>query len=238
MTVHVREVGYSHEGTPLSGVLTLDGDAPVRRPAVLVLHGMEGRSQAQTEFAARLTRWGYAGFAADLFGIGDAGDAARGEPLMNAFLHDRARLLRRMRHLLDVLKEQPEVDPERVAAIGFCFGGLCVLDLARGGASLRAVASFHGVLTPPEQAERPEIRARIAVFHGWDDPYAPPADVLGLARELTERGCDWQLHAYGHAMHSFMAPAADAPEAGIAYDEKAARRAWETCGSFLAESFA
>ncbi|GAA4060561.1 dienelactone hydrolase family protein [Actinomadura miaoliensis] len=238
MTVQERAVGYEHEGVALQGVLSVAADAAGKRPAVLVFHGMEGRSPVQVQFANRLTEWGYAGFSVDLFGNGEDGDVERGEQSMTEMMADRDLLRRRVLHVLDLVRALPEVDPDRVAAVGFCFGGLCVLDLARSGAELRGVASFHGVLTPPAGATPNEIRCKVIVFHGWDDPFAPPQDVVNLGRELSEAGADWQVHAYGDTMHSFMAPAADRPEAGIAYNATAARRAWSSLGSFLDEAFA
>jgi dienelactone hydrolase len=160
---------------------------------------------------------------------------------MNRFLHDRRALRRRLQQLVDVVANLHGTDPDLVAALGFCFGGLCVLDLARIGAPVRAVASFHGVLTGPEQDDEPPgdpLAAKVIVFHGWDDPFAPPEGVTALGRELTGRGVDWQLHAYGLTMHSFMATAANNPEAGILYNETSARRAWRVFEDFLAEAFA
>jgi dienelactone hydrolase len=236
MTVEERRVGYEHDGVTLEGVLAVDAAVSGPRPAVLVCHGMEGRSDAQVRFARRLTEWGYAGFAVDLFGID--GDLARGEELMMEMLRDRDLPRRRILHVLDLVRDLPEVDAGRVAAAGFCFGGLCVLDLARSGADVRGVASFHGVLTPPEGAVPSEIGAKVIVFHGWDDPFAPPEDVVALGKELTEAGADWQLHAYGGTMHAFMAAAANSPESGILYNAVSAGRAWASLGPFLAESFA
>jgi dienelactone hydrolase len=159
---------------------------------------------------------------------------------MGAFLDDRNTLRDRIIGVVDVIRDMPDVESGAMAAIGFCFGGLCVLDAARHGVGLRAVGAFHGLLTAlPESPESPDepIEARIAVYHGWDDPYALPADVLALAAELTGRRADWQLHAYGHAMHAFMAPFANAPERGIQYDERTARRAWSSLVDLLAETF-
>jgi dienelactone hydrolase len=124
-----------------------------------------------------------------------------------------------------------------MAAIGFCFGGLCMLDLARHGTHLKAVGSFHGILTPPPVTTDAPIDTRIAVYHGWDDPFAPPADVVALGAELTSRHADWQLHAYGNAMHAFMAPFANDPERGILYDATTARRAWAGLVDLLGETF-
>lgn len=227
-----RRVAYEHDGAALEGVLAVESDGP--RPTVLVCHGMEGRSEAQVDFARSLAGWGYAGFAADLFGPLPSPD--RGGELMAAYMADRAALRERLLRVLSVARSLPEVDETRVAAIGFCFGGLCVLDLARGGADVRGVASFHGVLTPPPVTA--SITAKVIVFHGWDDPYAPPEDVTALGRELTGAGADWQIHAYGNTMHSFMATTADNPAGGVQYNEVSARRAWNSLRTFLAESFA
>ncbi|MFS0897989.1 dienelactone hydrolase family protein [Mycolicibacterium litorale] len=210
------------------------------RPApatVLVFHGMEGRSDAQLAIAERLTGWGCQAIAVDLFGEAvSAGGAQRCADEMTAFLGDRSALAERLSAVLTALTEVPEVDAGAVAAIGFCFGGLCVLDLARAGHPLRAVTSFHGLLTPPDWSVDGVIPARVAVHHGWDDPLAPPHDVVALGAELTARGADWQLHAYGGAMHAFMAPFAAQPERGIQYHPVVAERAWRSLGDFLREA--
>ena len=136
-----------------------------------------------------------------------------------------------------VVQTLPEVDPKRVAAIGFCFGGLCVLDLARSGLEIRAVASFHGLFGKADGLPTAPIKARVIAFHGWDDPMVPPSDVVALSTELTEAEAGWQIHAYGHTMHGFMAEGANRPEAGIQYNARSARRAWESLVAFLAEAF-
>lgn len=207
-------------------------------PTVLVFHGMEGRSEAQVEFCVRLAEEGYRAVAVDLFGREvSGGDMAAGAPVMAALLQDRKSLRDRLFGVIDVVAALPAVDPDAMAAIGFCFGGLCVLDLARHGAQLAAVGSFHGVLTAPPDTPDTPIATKVGVYHGWEDPFAPPSDVLALASELTARGADWQLHAYGHAMHAFMATFAADPERGIMYDETTARRAWTSLLGLLAETF-
>lgn len=209
------------------------------RPGVLVIHGWEGRSEGQEAFARRLAELGYAAFCVDLYGKGRRGTTPQEcEALMTPLMQDRATLRRRLLHGVETAAAQPEIDADRLAAIGFCFGGLCVLDLARAGAPLRAVGAFHGLFTPPGLPTVAPIRAKVAAFHGWDDPMVPPADVVALGQELTEAGADWQLHAYGSTMHAFMAPGANAPEMGIQYNERSATRAWETLKDFLAEALA
>jgi dienelactone hydrolase len=227
---------YEHAGLDFSGVL-VSGERP-NAPTVLVFHGIEGRSDAQVEFCHRLADLGYEAVAVDLFGRAatEAGPDACAAA-MDAFLEDRSALRDRIIGVVDTIRGLQAIDDGALAAIGFCFGGLCVLDAARHGVQLRAVGAFHGLLTPlPESSDAP-IHPKIAVYHGWADPLAPPADVVSLATELTERGADWQLHAYGHAMHAFMATFANAPERGIQYDEKTSRRAWASLVDLLAETF-
>jgi dienelactone hydrolase len=227
---------YTLDGLEFDGVL-LDRTHP-GAPTVLVFHGMEGRSDAQVEFCRRLAALGYRAVAVDVFGrdVTTAGPDACAAA-MDGFLKDRNALRDRIIGVAEAVRRLPDVDDAAVAAIGFCFGGLCVLDAARHGVGLRAVGAFHGLLTALPEALDAPIDTKIAVYHGWDDPYAPPADVVALAAELTERGADWQVHAYGHAVHAFMAPFANAPERGIQYDETTATRAWSSLVDFLRETF-
>ena len=166
--------------------------------------------------ACSLAKLGYIGFACDLFGKGIRG-AVTGDnsALIAPFLRDRAMLRMRLIGTVEVVRSLPEVDPSKVAAVGFCFGGLCVLDLARAGVDVQAVASFHGLFSKPEGLTTAPIQAKVIAFHGWDDPMVPPAEVVALGEELTEAGADWQIHAYGGTMHAFMAVGANRPEAGI-----------------------
>ena len=215
-------------------------DAGGRRPAVLIAHQWSGQSDAERATAERLAGLGYVGFAIDVYGKG-----RRGEPggdhghLMNPFLADRAKLRVRLVAAVEAARSHAAVDPERIAVIGFCFGGLCAIDLARANApGLRGAVSFHGLFSAPNLGPQPEIKPSILVLHGWDDPMAPPKDVLALTEELTAAKADWQLHGYGNAMHAFTNPAANMPERGLAYNEKAARRSWASAEAFLAEVLA
>src|SRR5690606_13538343 len=152
---------------------------------------------------------------------------------------DRAMLRRRMLAAYGAARSHPRVDPERVAAIGFCFGGLCVLDLARSvPPDLRAVASLHGLFHPPKLGAQPPITAKILILHGFDDPMAPPDALVAIGRELTEANADWQIHAYGRTSHAFTNPQARSPEHGLVYNETADRRSWRELMEFLAEVLA
>ena len=233
-----RPVAYRHGGAALEGMLACGADAGPR-PAVIVLHSFAGRGDNELAVAERLAGLGYAGFAADLYGRGVLGrDREESAALMQPFLDDRALLRDRMLAILDTVRGLPEVDPARVAAIGYCFGGLCVLDLARAGADVRGVASFHGLFGAPAALAPARITARVIAFHGWDDPMVPPDAVTGLAAELSAAGADWQIHAHGGTMHGFTNPKANAPENGVLYNPLAARRSWDSLTRFLEECFA
>ena len=265
MEISTREVAFEHDGVAGSGLLAWDAHRDDARPGVLVAHTIRGRTAFEEQKARDLAEQGYAALAIDLYGESTRGsglDAMREH--MNAFLSDRGRLRSRLLGWHSVLTSEPEVDAARTAAIGFCFGGLCVLDLARADAGLDGVASFHGLLAPPPKAMggatatstrvlvlhgfhgllAPPAKAmggatstRVLVLHGWDDPLAPPDDVLALAAELTALGADWQLHAYGSTMHAFTNPAAGDSVAGTVYNPAADRRSHAAMQAFLAELF-
>jgi dienelactone hydrolase len=222
------------------GYVAYDASARAKRPCVLIFHAWGGQSDAERATADEIARLGYVGFAVDMYGKGVRGDPLVGnERLMQPFLDDRAMLRRRALAALEAARSHPAVDPERVGAIGYCFGGLCALDLARAAPpGLKGVASFHGVLVPPNIGEQQPITASVLLLHGYADPMAPPDHVLAIARELTDAGADWQLHAYGHAMHAFTFPGANLPERGIKYDPPAARRSWLAMRNFFEEVLA
>jgi dienelactone hydrolase len=156
---------------------------------------------------------------------------------MQPLLDDRPGLQGRMQLALAEMRALPTVDPLRVAAIGFCFGGLCVLDLARSGADLSGVASFHGLLGAPGNTRGNTVGAKILLLHGWDDPMATPDKVLALAHELSGMKAEWQLHAYGNTVHAFTNPLADDASNGLLYDATAERRSWQALQNFLDEIF-
>lgn len=236
--IETRTIDYSHGGDALEGILVFDpGAGP--RPTVIVVHTFVGRGPNEEAVAERLAGLGYNAFAADLYGKGVLG-STREEcaALMQPFLDDRARLQDRLLTMLDTVRELPEVDSSRIVAIGYCFGGLCVLDLARTGVEIAGVASFHGLFGAPGNRDGAKIPAKVVAYHGWDDPMVPPAAVTALGAELSAAGADWQIHAYGGVMHGFTNPKAAAPENGVLYDAAADRRSWAHLLLFLEECFA
>jgi dienelactone hydrolase len=154
---------------------------------------------------------------------------------MQPLVADRSLLQGRMAAALDTLRQQSEVDAARTAAIGFCFGGLCVLDLARTGSDVLGVVSLHGLFNPPGNTAGTKIGAKVMALHGNDDPMVPVEAVIGLEKELTEAGADWQIHVYGGTLHAFTNPQANDPSHGTVYNPVAARRAWVVTYDFLDE---
>ena len=238
MAIQTRQVAYKDRDIELEAYLACDDSSSDRRPGVLISHAWAGRGELEENKAERLAELGYVGFALDLYGKGVQGSSPeQNAVLMQPLLDDRVLLQRRMRVALDVLRKQKEVDAERVAAMGFCFGGLCVLDLARTGADILGVASFHGLFASPGNTGHKKISAKVLVMHGWDDPMATPDQVSSLAHELSTMGADWQIHAYGNTQHAFTNPAAADPDMGTVYNADADRRSWQSLQLFLAEIF-
>ena len=238
MAIQTRTVKYEHADAGLEGLLAWDDAAREPRPGVMVAHAWGGRSRFEDNKAIELARLGYVGFALDLYGKDRRGsNREENAALMKPFLEDRPRLQSRMRASLATMRTQTEVDDSRVAAIGFCFGGLCVLDLARTGEELAGVVSFHGLFSAPGNTVGNRVRARVLALHGWDDPMATPEQAVGLAAELTAMSADWQLHAFGNTVHAFTNPDANAPEHGTVYSAAANSRSWDAMRLFLAETF-
>jgi dienelactone hydrolase len=226
-----------HDGTTvLEAYVALPAQQKQKLPAVMICHAWSGRSKFETDKADELASLGYIGIALDNYGKGIQGkNNEENATLMQPLLQDRLKLQKRLLAGLHAARNVEQVDTTRVAAIGFCFGGLCALDLARSGADLAGIVSFHGLFNAPEKLPENAIKARILALHGHDDPLVPPAKVLELEHELTNAGADWQIHIYGGTMHAFTNPAASAPEQGMVYNPAAANRAWASMKNFLQE---
>ena len=207
-------------------------------PAILIAHAWAGRGESEHAVAQRLAELGYVGIAIDVFGKGVAGDPSGDNThLIAPWMSDRAALLKRLQAAVTFARGLEQVDGSAVAAIGYCFGGLCALDLARGVEGIAGVVSMHGLLDGNGLAAATPIGAKVLVEHGWLDPLAPPEKVLAFADEMKSRDADWQLHAHGRAMHAFTNEGAASPENGMAYDADANRRSWASTVAFLAELF-
>jgi dienelactone hydrolase len=220
-------VRLTHEGAQLEGQLLL----PERREpgsAVLIMPTAVGLKDYEVEQARRLSELGHVAMVADMYGGGVHYNIAESAGVAFTALLEAPRTLRdRVVAWFELLKSRPDVDPARVAAIGYCFGGKCVLELARSGADVKAVVSFHGLLRTAIPAEAGAIKAEVAIYTGTEDPFVPRADVDAARQELIAAGARWQLTEFGGVSHAFTEPdAASYGREGIAYDALAARLSW------------
>jgi len=240
--VVTEAVQYQCGDTPLRGYLAYDNATTDRRPGVLVFHEWWGLNDYPRERARQLAEMGYVAFAADMYGEGkvttDPTEAGKLAGQFRAAWTTGGRTLMRERAqaALAVLLKQPLVDPEHIAAIGYCFGGTVALELGYSGANVAGVVTFHGGLTAPEAADLPGIKARFLILHGADDPTIAPEAITALQQGLRQAHADWQMIYYGGAVHGFSNPA-NAPATGgaVAYNEPAARRSWQAMRDFFDE---
>jgi dienelactone hydrolase len=233
------DVSLHHDGADLVGAMAVPAGAGPH-PGVLVIHTALGLNGMIRERAARLARLGYAALAVDMYGGGKsyAVPEAAGGPFAE-LLASPGRLRARTVAWLDTLAAQPGVDPARTAALGYCFGGRCALELARAGADLRAVVSFYGLLTTQAPAEPGAVRAHVAVYAGGQDPFVPRPDLDALEHELTAAGARHTITVFSHAAHAFTDPhAAALSRPGIAYDPLADAVSWAGATALLETLFA
>lgn len=236
--VKTATVEYLDGDQTCEGFLAYDDAAKGKRPGVVVVHEWMGLGDFAKERAKRLAALGYVAFAADVYGKGiRAKDASEAGRLAGKYKGDLPLLRSRARAAFDTLAKDPRVDPARIFAIGYCFGGTTALELARSGAPLAGVVSFHGGLSTKDPADAKNVKGRVLVLHGAADPYVPPAEVAAFQKEMDEAKVDWQMVLYAGAVHSFTNPAAgNDPSKGAAYDERADRRSWEAMKAFFAEA--
>lgn len=229
---------YHHGEQELHGYLAFDEKELEARPAILIAPDWSGRNSFACQKAEQMAELGYIGFAIDMYGNGRLGNT-RDEKmaLMEPLAADRNLLRERIQAAFDALITMPEVDNTRIVAIGFCFGGLCALDLARSGADLKGVVSFHGILNKPADIPNAPIKAKILALHGYDDPMVTPADVNDFCQEMTEAQVDWQVHAYGQTMHAFTNPEAHDEHFGTVYNPCATERSTRAMLNFFDELF-
>lgn len=230
---------YESAGSKFEGTISWDNSQAEPRPGVMIAPTFKGQSDFETQKGELLAALGYVGFAIDIYGQGKrATTPEEASALMAVLDNDRALLLEHMQLATKTVRQLPQVDEIKVAAIGFCFGGKCVLDLARSGVDISAVVSFHGIYDPPPLTSAEKIQSSVLVLHGWEDPLSPREQTIALADELTRHGADWQIHMFGHTAHAFTNPQAQAREAGMFFNPLSAERGWEMMQSFLRSQFA
>ena len=237
--VRTEVVDYRHGDAILEGYLAYDDSIQGKRPGVIVVHewwGINNYARMRTEQLAKL---GYIAFAIDMYGKDvRAKDAKEAGSLSSTYRSDRALMRSRASAGLEVLKNHSLTDVNRIAAIGYCFGGTTVLEMARSGAQLVGVVSFHGGLGTPNPEDAKNIKGKVLVLHGADDPAVPPDQVIAFQDEMRKANVDWYFVSYGGAVHSFTNPdSGNDPSRGAAYNEKADKRSWEAMKHFFAETF-
>jgi len=238
--IQTKAIEYKDGDAVLEGYLAYDDAVTGKRPGVLVVHEWMGLGEYEKGRAEQLAGLGYVAFAADIYGKGirprDRKEA--GEFSGKYRGNDRTVLRSRINAALDVLKKQPMVDPARTAAIGYCFGGTTVLELARSGADIAGIVSFHGGLATPSPEDAKKIKCKVLALHGADDPFVKSEEVHAFQDEMRKAGVDWQFVSYGNAVHSFSNPASGNDNSkGAAYNEKADKRSWEAMRKFFKEIF-
>jgi dienelactone hydrolase len=237
--IKTQSIEYKQGDTTLEGFLAYDAAATTKHPAVLIAHQWKGLTDYEKKRATMLAEMGYTVLAADIYGKGiRAANPQDAGALAGKYKGDRALLRARVNAALEVLRKSPNADPKRIAAIGYCFGGTTVLELARSGADISGVVSFHGALDTPSPVDARNIKCRVLALHGADDPFVPAKDVAAFEDEMRSARVDWALVKYGNAVHSFTDWGAGSDNSkGAAYNEKADIRSWEAMKSFFAEIF-
>ena len=237
--MHSETIDYQDGDIELEAYVTWDDSISGPRPGVMVAHDWTGRRDFATSKADEMAAVGYVGFALDMYGkgvFGADGDVEGNSALMGALAGDRGMLRARMLAALDTFKALGVVDNTKIGAMGYCFGGMCVLELARAGADVSGVISIHGIFTPGD-VPNADITCRILCLHGQDDPMVPPEQVLDFENEMSAAGADWQMHAYGGTMHAFTNPGANDPGFGAVFNPVADRRATQSIQNFWSEIF-
>lgn len=236
-----KRVEYKDKDAVLDGYLAYDDARKGRLPGVLVVHEWTGEGEYVQERARMLAKLGYVAFAADIYGKGVRPSTPKeAGALAGKYKGDRPLLRERALAGLDVLKSQPNVDSTRLAAIGYCFGGTAVLELARSGADVKGVASFHGGLATPMPAEAGKLKAKVVAYHGAEDPNVPAEEVAGFENEMRKAKADWTLTQYANAVHAFTNPhmvGKNAMPGSAEYNAAADKRSWASVQDFFREWF-
>lgn len=237
MNITTKPVEYFDGKQKCVGYLAWDESVASARPCVLINHAWGGRDDFAEQKAVQMAALGYVGFALDNYGDHQKPESLDDKiALMGPLKEDREALLKRLKAGMDAASKLDEVDSDYMAAIGYCFGGLCTLDMARAGLNLKAAVSFHGLLDT-DNAKNGKVKAKVLIAHGYDDPMSKPDTIAALGDQLTKAGCDWQIHAYGQTSHAFTVPDANDKKLGLQYHAASDQRSMNAMLSLLDEVF-
>ena len=237
--MRAESLEYKDGDVTLKGFVALDDQSNHKRPGILVMPEAFGLGKQAKDRALRLASLGYAALAGDPYGNGlEVSDLQEAIKHAGAIREDNTKFRQRIRAGLDALMALPQVDTDRLVVMGYCMGGSCSLEMARDGAPLKGVVSFHGALETQSPAEPGKVQAKVLVCHGADDPFVPVEHVTAFQEEMTKAGVDWQVISYGGTVHSFTNPEADGSIEGICYNKQADARSWQAMQAFFDEIFA
>ncbi len=237
--IHTETIEYKDGDVTLEGYIAYDESFNDKRPGVIVVHEWMGLNDYSKMRCDMLARLGYFAFAADIYGKGvrpvdykEAGIEA------TKYKSDRTLLRSRVNAALNEIRKQELVNTDKLGAIGYCFGGTTVLELARSGADVKGIVSFHGTLDTPNPMDANNIKAKLLICNGGADPNVPPEQIEAFEKEMKDAGVDYKLISYEGAVHSFTNPAAgNDPSKGAAYNERADKASWQDMKKFFIEIF-
>jgi len=234
-----KPVTYQQDQQVCEGWLVYDNTSTAKRPGVLIFHQWMGITNFEKGQAIELVKLGYVAFVADIYGRNvHPKDMKEANALATKYRSDRALMRNRANAAFQTLSNQSLTDPNKIVAIGYCFGGGVALELARSGANLKGAVSFHGNLDTPNPSDAKQIKGKILVLHGADDPYVPFEQVLAFRKEMQDAKANWQLNTYGNAVHAFTMPSVgNDASTGAAYNRIADNNSWHALRTFFAEVF-
>jgi dienelactone hydrolase len=243
--MHTETMTYTHGNTKLKGFIAYSQDTKTNRPAVIIAHAWKGQDEFARNKAKELAEQGYVGFAIDIYGDGkEAKSNEEAVALMMPFFIDRKLLQERMKAAYEAISKHPMVNSQNIGGIGFCFGGLAIIELFRSGVDIKGVCSFHAVVSNEMHGATAKIvpiakkiKGSILILHGYDDPLASNEDIEAIQAELTEAKVDWQMNIYGQTSHAFTNPEANDKSLGLIYNPKSNERSWVAMCNFFDEVF-
>lgn len=238
-------VSYSLGKQQFKGFVVKGKESSHKRPAVIIAHAWKGLDHFAKSVAERMAQLGYIGFAADYYGDGIVAQSdERASELMAPLFMDRAELQKRLIAAYEAVKKIPEVDPDRIVVIGFCFGGLAAIELLRSGTPVQGAVAFHATLSNSLGGKKAHtvpiasgIEGSLLILHGNDDPLVSQQDILDMTKDLTKANVDWEMDIYGHTVHAFTNPEVHDVHTGLAFNTKANERSWKSAERFFSEIF-